>query len=506
MAPRHPSDTHGQRRYLHLLSDQDIRELRPLLEVLRLRRDAVLLGWHQRHVEHFAAALTLSKSEFIELFGRDLDALTKNLLDDDLEGFELDMRDLGHALLERGVPFAELIASLHLFEESAAEQFAPALSALADRASLYGRFDKLSHCRIILLADSYFAGHQRSTATRIADLEAEAARLAEGSAPRTRFHGLIGRSPVMQGVYQQLMAASRGQGAVFLCGESGTGKELAARAIHEASGPPERPFIAVNCAALPRELIEAELFGYRKGAYTGAHTDSIGLIRAASGGTLLLDEITEMASETQAKLLRALEERAVRPVGGARELPVDVRFIASSNRDPEQALEQGALRSDLFYRINVHRIAMPPLRERLSDVGLLAMHCARLLGSRGLRQLEGLDESAQAVLERYRWPGNVRELRSVVEYALSTGTSPRLELSDLPGYLLQATQRGAATEVVSSAPPADASSVPTMQQAEIALILRALEITGGNKLRAAQLLRISRHRLYDQLRKHGFEG
>jgi two-component system response regulator HydG len=502
MAPRPPSETHGQRRYLHLLSDQDIRELRPLLEILRARRDAVLLGWYQRHLEHFGAALTLPKADFIELFGRDLDASTHNLLDDDLEGFELDIRALGHELLERGVSFAALIASLHLFEESAAEQFAPALSELPDRASLYGRFDKLSHCRIILLADSYFAGHRRSTAARIVDLEAEAARLAQNSEPRSCFHGLIGQSSVMQDVYQKLMAAARGQGAVFLCGESGTGKELAARAIHEASGAPERPFIAVNCAALPRELIEAELFGYRKGAFTGAHADSVGLIRAASGGTLLLDEITEMSTDMQAKLLRALEERAVRPVGGARELQVDVRFIASTNRDPDLAVQQGSLRSDLFYRISVHRIALPPLRQRVSDIGLLAMHCMRVLGSRGLRQLEGLDEAALSVLQRYHWPGNVRELRSVVEYALSIGRNQHLAVADLPAYLLQATQLGPVTEGAPAA-PSDTASVPTMQQAEIALILRALEVTGGNKLQAARLLRISRHRLYDQLRKHG---
>jgi transcriptional regulator with PAS, ATPase and Fis domain len=436
------------------------------------------------------------------VYGRDLDATIRNLLDADIEGFETDLRTVAEDLVEQGVPFDEVVASLHLFEESAGEQFQKRLKLLLQGPSIYQTFDKLSHCRIIVLASAYFAGHEARASTRLHRLEAEATARAGGAALRTSFHGLVGGSAAMRRVYEQIAAVGSGRGSVLVVGESGTGKELVARALHERSSTSgRRPFIAVNCAALPRELIESELFGHRKGAYTGAASENAGLIRAASGGTLLLDEITETAPEIQAKLLRVLEERAVRPVGGAAEVPVDVRFVASTNRDPESAIAAGVLRGDLFYRLAVHRIELPALRERTEDVAPLAAHFCVLLAAIGLRSTEGIEGEALRTLERYPWPGNVRELRNAIEHALSIGRGDRITRSDLPPHVV----RGAPS--TPAAPKhATAADIPSFAEAERDLIARALDATGGNKLQAARLLRISRHRLYDRLRKYKIEG
>jgi two-component system, NtrC family, response regulator HydG len=490
-----PADDDGRPRYFHLLSDAEVRDLGPVVQILRERRAEVLDGWWARYVSHFGSARTLSEPDFRELCGRDIDAVVDNLLDGDMEGFEVDVRALGADLLDRGVPFAEVVVSLHLFEESASEQFQTRLRIMIKGPSVYLAFDKLSHCRIILLAATYFAGQQAVAAGRLRLLEHDAER--PGAQPRSSFHGLVGGSAAMRRVYEQIAASSGGHGAVLLAGESGSGKELVARAIHECAGGGDRPFLAVNCAALPRELIESELFGHKKGAYTGALGDYVGLIRAASAGTLFLDEISEMAVETQAKLLRVIEERAVRAVGTPREIPVNVRFVASTNRDPEKAVEAGLLRQDLYFRLAVHRIEVPPLRARSEDIADLVDHFARQLAARGLRPVEGLSDEALAVLRSYVWPGNVRELRNAVEHALTAGKGPRIARDDLPPYVL----RGAR-----SLPEAATGAVPTMQQAEVELIRRALENTGGNKLQAARLLRISRHRLYDKLRKFGVEA
>jgi transcriptional regulator with PAS, ATPase and Fis domain len=484
-------------KYFHLLSDREIRALRPMLELLRDRREAVLERWYELYVAHFGSAVTLSAPAFRDLYGRDLDALVRNLLDGDMDGFEADMERLGHELVEHGVPFAEVVASLHLFEESSAEQFQRRLKVLIKGPSVYQTFDKLSHCRMIVLSTSYFAGQQAETSARLSALEKEATSLAGGPSHRTHFHGLVGGSATMRGMYEQIAAVAGGQGAVLVAGESGTGKELIARAIHERSGKPERPFIAVNCAALPRELIESELFGHRKGAFTGAEGEYAGLIRSASGGTLFLDEVTETAPETQAKLLRVLEERAVRPVGVPNEIRVDVRFVASTNRDPEKAVEAGNLRRDLFYRLAVHRIPVPPLRERLEDVPLLAAHLCAVLAGLGLRRVERLEDEAVRILQGYSWPGNVRELRNAIEHALTIGKGNRVAAGDLPPHIVRAARPVAGRHVDEQR----SSRIPSLEEAERELIVRALDATGGNKLQAARILRISRHRLYDRLRK-----
>jgi transcriptional regulator with PAS, ATPase and Fis domain len=482
-------------RYFHLLSDAELQNLRPILELLRVNRDEVLATWHGLYREHFGDAGTSSEAVFRELYGRDLDAVVDNLLDGDMEGFEADVRDVGQALVEAGVPFAEVVVSLHLFEESAAHYFDKRLRVMLKGPTIYLTFDKLSHCRMILLAGTYFARRDADATQRLRAVEVEATALAGGPVGRSSFHGLVGSSAPMRQLYEQLAAAAGGQGAVFIHGESGTGKELAARALHECSGRASRPFVAVNCAALPAELIENELFGHRKGAYTGAQEEYQGLVRAAGDGTVFLDEITEMPANMQAKLLRVLEERTVRAVGSAKEEPVRARFVASTNRDPERAMESSLLRRDLWFRLSVHRIETPALRQCGSDVPALADHFARLLASRGLRRVEGFDADAVEILLAYHWPGNVRELRNAIEQALTAGSGLRVHRRDLPAHLV----RGAA------GPRFDGVPLPTYEQAERDLIRRALEQAGGNKVQAARALRISRHRLYDKLRRFGIQ-
>ena len=476
-----------QTRYLHLLTMDELRELRPVLEILQERREEVLTRWHEAYIEHFGEARTLAAPDFRAIYGRDLDSVVENLLREDLVGFEAEVRSAGYALLERGVPFAEVVASLHLFEESTTEQFHRRLRVMVKGPTIYLTFDKLSHCRMILLADAYFTASRAETQVRLRRQDRE---LASGLSPSGRY-GLVGRSVAMQRVYAGMTAAAGGQGAVLIAGESGTGKELVARGIHESAGD-ARPFIAVNCPALPRELIESELFGHRKGAYTGAIGESPGLVRAANGGTLFLDEITEMAIETQAKLLRTIEERKVRPVGMAHEVPVQVRFIAATNRDPERAIDEGYLRRDLYYRLNVHRIDAPPLARRREDIPDLVAHFIQVFAARGLGRARAIEDDALAALAANGFPGNVRELKNAIESALMVATGPRITVGDLPSYLA-GPARGPVAPV--------AEVVPTIEEAECDLIVRALRATGGNKLRAARMLGISRHRLYDRMRR-----
>jgi DNA-binding NtrC family response regulator len=298
-------------------------------------------------------------------------------------------------------------------------------------------------------------------------------------------------------VFRRIEAAAKGNGTVFLVGESGTGKELAARAVHECGDSPDRPHLVVNCAALPKDLIESELFGHTKGAYTGAQHAHQGLVRAAEGGTLLLDEITEMPIEVQAKLLRVLEEGSIRPVGTTLEQPVRVRFIASTNRDPEQAVRSGVLREDIYHRLNVHRIDMPPLRHRTEDIADLVDFFVERLVERRVGRATAIDERALDLLIGYPWPGNVRELRNTVESTLAAARGPVALRRDLPSYIARAQRSRNVANC--------GDELPTLAEVERALIERALRVTNGNKSHAAKRLGISRHRLYDKIRKFGIE-
>ena len=491
-----PSDSP---RYFHLLWDEEIERLRTSLEILRERRQEVVRLWYQLYTIHFGEARTFSEREFSNIYGHDLERMAANLLKGDMEGFVADLRVTGEYLVERGVPFREVIALLHLFEESCSDVLNAQSAQQLSKPELFLTFDKLSHCRVMVLADAYFGATHARTVARTKALEQEAARLSSDVRQRHHFHGIVGQSAAMREVFQRIQAAAASQGTVFVIGESGTGKELVARAIHELGSDKRAPFVPVNCSALPRELIESELFGYRRGAFSGAVSEYMGLFRAAEGGTLFLDEVTEMASETQVKLLRVLQERAVRPVGSVGEIPVHVRIIASTNTDPQEAMSKGLLRGDLYYRLNVNTLRLPPLRERMEDLPLLVEYFLELFSEKLGCAKRRLEPEAFEALQRYSWPGNVRELMNVIESAYTFGRGETVGLADLPSTI---TCKTASSLGLSSPSP----SVSTFAEAERGLIARALEATGGNKLRAARLLGISRKKLYAKIAKYGLES
>jgi transcriptional regulator with PAS, ATPase and Fis domain len=487
-APRSPAKAKAP-LYFNLLFEDELLELRPILAEIGRRRREVLEEWLQLYQIHFGETRTLAEPEFFRIYGADVDA-TCALGTGDLARFAAEVHEVGERLAARGVPFAEVIASMHLFEQAATGVFPPTESS----GRMYQTFDKVSHCRMIVLADAYFQSTQAAAAARIRGLERDAAAL--GTSVRSRFHGLVGASAPMRQLYERIEAAASTRGTVLVVGESGTGKELVARAIHECAASPRAPFVALNCAAIPRELIESELFGYKRGAFSGAATEYLGLFRAAEGGTLFLDEITEMSPETQSKLLRVIQERLVRPVGSTTEVAVNVRLIASTNRDPEQAVNAGQLRRDLFYRLHVNVLKVPPLRERRDDIRLLAEHFVELFNEklRPAVPVLGIDHEALAALERYSWPGNVRELANSIEAAFTFGRSETIRVHHLPPEVSPKTTFES---------PLLAGPLPTFADAERELVHRALTTTSGNKVQAAKLLRISRKKLYAKIAKYG---
>jgi transcriptional regulator with PAS, ATPase and Fis domain len=275
-------------------------------------------------------------------------------------------------------------------------------------------------------------------------------------------------------------------------GESGTGKELVANAIHERSGRRGGPWVKVNCAALPKDLIESELFGHVKGAFTGASTDKMGLLEEAHNGSLLLDEITEMPTDLQAKLLRVLEDRTFRRIGGSRVISSDFRLISSTNRAPEHAVRDGQLRQDLYFRINTVTVTIPPLRDRAEDIPVLAAAFLERYRSKHGRPVEGIAPDAYRRLLAHTWPGNVRELQHAIERAVLVSRGPEVSVDDLPDAVLRDTSDATVPEVVPG----------SLQELERSSILRALERTGWNKQAAAVLLGLRRPTLYTKMRKH----
>jgi transcriptional regulator with PAS, ATPase and Fis domain len=285
---------------------------------------------------------------------------------------------------------------------------------------------------------------------------------------------------------------------VLVYGESGTGKELVARTIHDLSNRRNKPFVAINCAAIPETLIESELFGHERGAFTGATERRLGCFELADGGTLFLDEIAEMDSNTQAKLLRVLQEGNFRRVGGGKsEIQVDVRVVAATNRVPTEAITANQLREDLFYRLNVFSIHLPALRDRKDDIPLLARTFIDEFNRQDNRQVRGLAPETEKELERYSWPGNVRELRNVIQRAVVLSGSGLIASEHLPDNVLRGTVPATGTA---------AGSVTPIREMERDLILRALEETGQDKRKAAQLLGISLKTLYNKLAKYGIQA
>ena len=481
----------GSRPYFHLLGETELDDLHAMLSALRDRRDEVLAAWYQAYSLYVGDQRSLIEAEFMRLFGLEFDLIVADILRRDMDAFAADVRLSGERLARYGVPFPEVIISLHLFEESAWPFFA---GAETPAPRLYHSFDKLSHCRIVVLAEAYFHSTATRAAVRIAGLEREAARL--GVRARNRFHGLVGASSAMRDLYERIEAAGATRGTVLIAGESGTGKELVARALHEVGPAPHAPFVALNCAAIPRELIESELFGYRRGAFSGATNDYLGLFRAAEGGSLFLDEVTEMGPDTQSKLLRTIQERTVRPVGSTREVTVNVRLIASTNRDLDAAVRRGHLREDLYYRLQASILQIAPLRERPEDIELLTDHFIEVFNRQNIRPypVVGVEPDALEAMRAYRWPGNVRELANAIESAFTFGRSHTIRLEDLPATIVSRSGDSA---------PVQGLSLTTFSEAERTLVARALEAAAGNKVRAARMLGISRKRLYAKIAKFG---
>jgi two-component system, NtrC family, response regulator PilR len=312
---------------------------------------------------------------------------------------------------------------------------------------------------------------------------------------------LIGKGPRMRAVMELVRRVASGRSSVLITGESGTGKEVVARALHQTGERAPNPFVTVNCGALPESLMESELFGHEKGAFTGASGKKDGLFRAAHGGTLLLDEVGELPTPLQVKLLRVLQERKVRPVGGEQEIEVDVRVLAATNRDVEQAVREGSFRQDLFYRLNVIRIQLPPLRERVEDIPMLAQH---FLQKHSALEGKRLSFSAEALsfIAQQPYPGNVRELENVVERAVALATEPYVVRRDL---LLDASEDTTATpaKALQVLPPDGVDLDAQLGSLERDMLLQALERTGGNRTYAAKLLRMSLRSLRYRLAKYG---
>ncbi|MDT7540364.1 MAG: hypothetical protein QOE33_268 [Acidobacteriota bacterium] len=365
----------------------------------------------------------------------------------------------------------------------------------AVRCGAYGFFEKP-------FAEAEVA-HIVRQAARVRRLERENVRLRAAVVGRTGLGRLIGTSAALERVAKQARAVADTSATVLLAGENGTGKEVLARAIHEESPRRDAPFIAVSCAALPEQLIESELFGHEKGAFTGAHAAKKGRFELADTGTLFLDEIGELSQPVQVKLLRVLQERNFERLGGTKTVTVDIRLIAASNRDLESEAEAGRFRQDLFYRLNVVPLTLPPLRERREDIPMLAAHFAARASEKHNRAMPTLEPALIDALAEYDFPGNVRELENLIERLVVLSASPRLGTEHLPEKMLIVVP-------VASSDKRDAADETTLEGATIALRRRllasALHAEGGNRVAAARRLGISRSYLHRLISELGIDG
>jgi len=308
-----------------------------------------------------------------------------------------------------------------------------------------------------------------------------------------RFHGMIGTSAGMRKLFDLIVNASRSDAPVIIFGESGAGKELVATAVHEHGHRSKKPFVQVNCAALNESLLESELFGHVKGSFTGAHCDRKGRFEAAQGGDLFLDEIGDLPMSTQVKLLRVLEEKVVERVGDHRPIPVDVRIISATNRDLAGLVSRGEFREDFFYRINVIPIHVPPLRERIEDIPLLARSFFNKIRVKSGKPIQGISSRAMALLTGYSWPGNVRELRSAMEYAFVAAQADLIGPEHLPVTIVEQEQTGQALQ----------KPMRDLDQLKKERLVNALKQTRGNQSEAARLLGMSRTSIWSQVKRYG---
>jgi transcriptional regulator with PAS, ATPase and Fis domain len=318
------------------------------------------------------------------------------------------------------------------------------------------------------------------------------------------FGGIVGRAPEMEKLYRLIQKVAHSRYPVLIYGESGTGKELVARSIHFLGPHKDKPFIPVDCGSLVPTLIESELFGYVKGAFTGAARPKDGLLAIAEGGTVFLDEIGELPIDLQAKLLRALQEKEIRPVGSTRPIPINVRILAATNRDLEAAVQQGSFRKDLYFRLNVVNLRIPPLRQRKQDIPLLVAHILERIREQSHTEKILTEEAMQMLLE-YDWPGNVRELENCMERAFTLSSGPVLQMIDLPVQPKRSDDRSAhspASKNGSSPGIAEGTKVVPMAQLEKQAILDTLHQVNGDKMLAARLLGIGKTTLYRKLKAY----
>jgi two-component system response regulator HydG len=365
-----------------------------------------------------------------------------------------------------------------------------AVSAI--RAGAYDFISKPVELDVLAIAIDRAAKH-RELREEVRRLRLEAVR----SEPPAEF---VGKSTAMRSVYDLIERVADSETSVFVTGESGTGKELVANALHSLSRRRDQPIIAINCAAMPEGVLESELFGHTRGAFTDAKNDRPGLFLQAEGGTLFLDEIGDLPLALQPKLLRVLQERTVRPIGGRSWSPINVRLITATNRDLESAIEEGRFREDLYYRINVVHIDLPPLRSRAGDVLPLAQHFLRQFASRADKRILGIAPAAAEKLVAYTWPGNVRELQNCIERSVALARYDHIGADDLPEKVRS--YRSSHVLVAGD----DPSELVRMEELERRYIARVMEAVGGNKTAAARILGLDRKRLYRMLERLGIES
>jgi two-component system response regulator HydG len=331
-------------------------------------------------------------------------------------------------------------------------------------------------------------------AIRYRQLEEENILYRERLGIRFDFSNIIGKSPKMVELFETLSLVAPTEATVLLLGESGTGKEIIANAIHQNSPRREKPYVKVNCAALPETLLESELFGHEKGAFTGAIDKKKGRFERAEGGTIFLDEIGEMSLPTQTKILRVLQEREFEAVGGTKTVRVDVRIIAATNKNLEKEVQQGRFREDLYYRINVVPVTVPPLRERKEDIPLLAEHFLRIYSEKNRRAIRGFEQGVMQAFIHYSWPGNVREIENILERMVIMSKGDTLTLADLPPVLAGLLQEEKSTP-----------SPTSLKDVERETIVKTLRQTGGNRTRTAAILGITRKTLQNKIKEYGID-
>jgi len=453
-----------------------------------------------------------------KIFVIDDDAIARDLLAEALtkDGFDVEAFDNGATAITRGketkvdlvltdirMGVVDGVAVLREFKRFSSDTSIVLLTAFG---SLEGAIEAIKQGAYDYLAKPFKKEEIRLVVQRSLEhsrLVRENARFRSELRTREPWTQLVGSSPAMLEVYKLVARVSEGRSTILIEGESGTGKELIARAIHSNSPRRENAFVPVNCGALPDALLESEMFGYEKGAFTGAVGAKAGLFESANGGTLFLDEIGELGTGLQVKLLRVMQDQEVRRVGGTTSVKVDVRLIAATNRDLAGLVKEGKFRDDLYYRLNVVRIALPSLAQRREDIPMLAQHFLQKFAG-GAPHVKGFDKATLSLLERHSWPGNVRELENAIERAVSLSHGPLLLPEDLPEAIRQKTEQneeGPAPLQLES----DREALLTLDEVEKRHLVRVLKETRGNKVKASKILGIDRRTLYRMAERFGLD-